>query len=189
MENFENVEAKQRIVRILDTSRVEFVTNLPESIIAFAPYARDITVEFDAYPGVKLPATIKEIGSEASETTRTYPINLIMDQPEGFRVFPGMAGKSSAGSVELPEERREAGYRVPGTALFAPDGSTQSFVWIIDQQTKTVTRREVKTARLTNTGVLITEGLEAGEWVAVAGVHYLDEGQQVNPQFMDGEDS
>ena len=44
VENFENVEAKQRIVRILDTSRIEFVTNVPESIIAFAPYARRRTL-------------------------------------------------------------------------------------------------------------------------------------------------
>jgi multidrug efflux pump subunit AcrA (membrane-fusion protein) len=103
-----------------------------------------------------------------------------MDQPGNVKVLPGMAGKTTAASVDLPEERREAGYRVPVTAVFSPGESDQSYVWIIDERSQTVSMREVKTTRLTDSGILVTEGLESGEWIAVAGVNYLKEGQQVN---------
>ena len=40
-------------------------------------------------------------------------------------------------------------------------------------------RRAVTVERLSDTGVRISEGLQPGEWIAVAGVHFLTEGQEV----------
>lgn len=91
VENFEDVRAKQPVVRILDTSRIEMVVNIPENLISLAAQVTDITVTFDAFPNRPVPATTKEIGTEASQTTRTYPITLLMDQPRDFRILPGMA--------------------------------------------------------------------------------------------------
>ena len=59
VENFENVQAKEPILRILDDSKVEMVVNIPESMISLAPYVEDILVEFDTYPGIKIPAINK----------------------------------------------------------------------------------------------------------------------------------
>ena len=50
VENFQNVQAKQPVLRVLDTSSIEMWVNVPESLISFAPYARDIHVRFDAFP-------------------------------------------------------------------------------------------------------------------------------------------
>ena len=55
-------------------------------------------------------------------------------------------------------------------------------MWVIDPETKKVSLREVKHGKITNTGTLIRKGLEPGEWVAIAGVHHLKEGQQVRLQ-------
>jgi multidrug efflux pump subunit AcrA (membrane-fusion protein) len=67
---------------------------------------------------------------------------------------------------------------VPVSAVFSPDGA-ETYVWVIDPEAKKVSRRAVKTGPLANTGIPIQEGIEAGEWIAIAGVHYLEEGQQV----------
>ena len=48
-----------------------------------------------------------------------------------------------------------------------------------DEQTKTVSRRAVTATELTDQGIQVTSGLTAGEWIAIAGVHYLEEGQTV----------
>ncbi len=40
--------------------------------------------------------------------------------------------------------------------------------------------REVVTGKLTAQGILVTEGLAAGEWVVAAGVYSLHEGQKVD---------
>ena len=55
----------------------------------------------------------------------------------------------------------------------------KTFVWVIDAETQTVSRREVTVGNLTDQGIMIPKGLQPGEWIATAGVHTLKEGQQV----------
>ena len=177
VENFQTVLSKQPIARIVDTSQIEFWVSVPESLISLAPYARDITVEFDAFPGQLLPAQIKEIKNEASQTTRAYDVNLIMDQPEGFTILPGMAGRASEGRLELPESLQVEGYEVPLSAIHNPAGD-KDYVWIIDEAAGTVSRREVNSIEPTPRGMRVA-GVTPGEWIVTAGVEYLSEGQKV----------
>lgn len=181
VENFETVRANQPIVRLLDTSKIEMIVDIPESIISNLPYVTSIHVVFAPFPDLKIPAEIKEVGKEASATTRTYPLTLIMDQPEDIKILPGMAGRAY-GEAKLPggTQDKEKGIQVPVSAVFSAGESQQSYVWVIDQSSQTASRREVKTGRLTSYGVLVTEGLSPGEWVATAGVHSLREGQKVS---------
>ena len=69
---------------------------------------------------------------------------------------------------------------IPVAAVFSEIEGGPSYVWVIDEQSKSVTKREVTAGELTARGVQIRDGLEPGEWIAVAGVHYLREGQQVS---------
>ena len=175
-ENFEDVRAKERVARLLDPSQVEMIVNVPENLISLVPQVLEAEVIFDAFPDVNLAATIKEIGTEASETTRTYPVTLIMDQPEGVRILPGMAGKASA--TKVADDTREDAVVVPPAALFSPEEG-KSAVWLIDDSSMTVSRRSVQPGALTSTGILVTAGLKGGEWVVTAGVNSLKEGQKV----------
>ncbi len=176
-EKFEDVREKEPVLRVVDTSRIEFVIQLPETEISLVPYVVNVRVKFDAFPDHEIPAEIKEVATEASQTTRTYSVNLIMDQPEGIKVLPGMTGKAT-GDVKAEQRGEFDAVVVPVSAVFSPDGA-DTYVWIIDPDAKTVSRRAVKTGPLANTGIPVQEGLEAGEWIAIAGVHYLEEGQQV----------
>ena len=101
-----------------------------------------------------------------------------MDQPEDVKVLPGMAGKATR-AVAMPGMQDQVGIVIPETAVFSPDDTDTTFVWVIDDQKKTVSKREVKTGDLLDTGIAITDGLKPGEWIATAGVHYLKDGQQV----------
>jgi len=179
VENFEDVLPKQPIVRLLNSSRIEMVVDIPESMISAVPYVENITVSFDPFPGRKFPAKIKEIGGEASKTTRTYPVTLIIDQPDDLRILPGMAGIARGSAVPPETLIHKTGYEIPVSAVFSDEVNNKSFVWLIDEKTKTVKRREVKTGRLTNRGITIIEGVETGDWIATAGVNYLEEGQQI----------
>ncbi len=178
VENFQNVRAKQSIVRLVDASRVEMVVNVPESLISLAPMMENIVVVFDPFPDREIPAQIKEIGTEASATTRTYPITLIMDQPDGIKILPGMAGKAS-GKPLGTDMAAKAGVEVPLAATFSPAEIKKTYVWVIDEAAQTVHRREVETGELTDRGIKILDGLKPGEWIAKAGVHYLQEGQKI----------
>jgi RND family efflux transporter MFP subunit len=179
VENFQNVRADQQIARLLDKTRIEFVVNIPETMISLAPQVGGIRVRFDAFPDLELSAEVKEIGTEASTTTRTFPVTLIMDQPEGVTILPGMAGRAN-GEGGPPEAGAEI--VVPVSAVFSPTEGG-AFVWVIDESSNTVRRRDVEIDTLSSAGYVIAGGLEAGEVIATAGVHFLEEGQEVRPQI------
>jgi len=179
VENFQNVRAKQPVVRVIDTTRIEMMIDLPADIIGSVPYVKWIKVRFDVFPDHEIEAEIQEVGNEASPTTRTYPVTLIMTPPDGVEIKPGMSGVAWA-EVAYPEDIESVGIEVPTSALFSrPDAEPdQSFVWVIDEDSLTVSAREVETLSAGARGIRI-RGLEERERIAVAGVHSLREGMKV----------
>ena len=181
VDNHEYVQAQQPITRLLDKSRVEFLVNIPESLISLVHRITGLQVSFDAFPGLALKAEIQEIGSEASSVTRTFPVTLIMDQPEDVVILPGMAGSVTSPTSSDADASGEAIMVVPVYAVLSPTDSTQSYVWVIRSPDDTVELRPVETGKLGNLGVTILSGLERGERIATAGIHFLREGQRVRP--------
>lgn len=182
VEQFEDVQAQQPIIRVLDTSSIEFTVQIPETLMQYIEIVSSAGahVVFDAYPDFKVAARIKEIGLEASKTTRTYPVTLTMDQPDGFKILPGMAGKAQGDKESKAKVAADAGLvgiEIPISATFADDGG-KTFVWVVDEQTKKVSRQEVQVVNLTEQGALVS-GLETGDWIVTAGANSLVEGQQV----------
>jgi RND family efflux transporter MFP subunit len=179
VDNFQNVSAKQPVIRLLDVSTLEMMIDVPESSISLAPYVREVRIRFDAHPEREISASIKKIGNEASRTTRTYPVTLSFEPPADFEVLPGMAGEAKA-RIEVPADVRERGIEVPVGAVFSPadDPSQKSFVWVVAGEPVSVSRREVAVVERTPRGVLV-QGLQPGERIATAGVHSLREGQPV----------
>ena len=177
-DEFKRVRAKEKVLRLLDISKIKFTVDLPEGLISFIPYVKEVWVEYDVFPNRKITASIKEVGTEASQTTRTYPVTLIMDQPEDIQILPGMAGKASGRSDDPPVANMQ-GIEIPLAAIFTPETEMQDYVWVVNQSTQTVNRRKVKTGALTVGGTIITEGLKLNELVVTAGVHSLKEGQKI----------
>jgi RND family efflux transporter MFP subunit len=178
IENYQTVLARQVVCRLIHTSRIEIVVDIPENVISLTPYLTDIVCVFDVFPDRRIPAEIKEVGTEASTTTRTYPVTFIMDQPDDIKILPGMAGTVS-GRAKLAGDEAEKGVVVPAGAVFTPETEKQSYVWIVEESSQTVTRRPVTVGAPSTGGILVKEGLSAGQWIVTAGVHSLDEGQQV----------
>jgi RND family efflux transporter MFP subunit len=179
VDNFQNVLAKQPVIRLLDLSKIEMQVGIPEDAITLAPYITGVKVRFDAFPDREFSAEIKEIGAEASRTTSTYPVTLILDPPGDIEIKPGMAGQATA-SAELPEDLKRIGVEIPVTAVFSPPDqeSQQSFVWILQGEPLSASRREVKLLGPSPRGVRV-QGLAAGDRIATAGAHSLSDGQQV----------
>jgi len=181
VDNFQAVQAKQQVARLVDLSQIEMIIDIPESKISLVPYAEDIKVIFDAFPDNEIKAAVKEIGTEASSTTRTYPVTLIMDQPKDIKILPGMAGKARGKASEKAPNKivQHKGIQVPVSAVYSPTNDEKSYVWVINESSGLVRRQVVSLGKIVSTGLIITEGLNAGEWVATAGVHFIREGMKV----------
>jgi RND family efflux transporter MFP subunit len=175
-EEFEDVRRKQPVVRLLDPSKIEMWINVPENLISLEPYVDKVWVRFDAL-GIEVPAEVKEVGREASQTTRTFPVNLIMDQPRDAKILPGMAGVVRY-TLNMPEGVKEPEFLIPVTAVFTDPEKQKSYVWLIDEAALTVSRHEIVPGKLTGRGLKV-KGLQPGQWIAVAGVDLLREGQKV----------
>jgi len=186
VEPFEFVNAKQPILRLLDTSKIEMVIDVPESQIAQIKDIEKIIVFFDSYPGREFNASIREIGTEASATTRTFPVTLLIDRPQDATLLAGMAGYARLYGRDTPEFS-EQGYLLPTTAIISDVDKSVTYVWLIDNETMKVSLQPVEKGRLTERGVIITGGLKAGRWVVTSGANLLQEGQvvQILPVTLD----
>ena len=66
---------------------------------------------------------------------------------------------------------------LPLSALFEKDGSPA--VWVVDQQSDSITLKPVAVARYEADTVLIAGGLTKGDLVVTAGINTLREGQKI----------
>jgi multidrug efflux system membrane fusion protein len=181
VDNFQEVRAKQPIVRLQDVASVEIDINVPESMVATYKdhESATITAEFATAPGKQYPLQVKEFSTSADPRTQTYKLTLIMPQPDDITIWPGMTANvqltRAAGGVDV------TAIIIPAVAIFA-DETGQSHVWVYNAETRTVQKRMITTGDLTGTdSIRITDGLKTGETIAVAGVSRLREGLLVRP--------
>ncbi|MEM6273749.1 MAG: efflux RND transporter periplasmic adaptor subunit [Myxococcota bacterium] len=180
VENFETIGAGTPVARLLDNTRIEFTVNIPESLITYTPEVTGIEVTFDAFPDIKIPAEVIEIGAEASQTTRTYPVTLILEQPKGVTILPGMAGRAKADPItEQPDTEGEI--VIPISAVFSRSAHKRPAVWVVNEDNNSVTARPVTIAHTSSTGYAISSGINPGELIVTAGVSFLTEGQVIAP--------
>jgi multidrug efflux pump subunit AcrA (membrane-fusion protein) len=173
VDNYQTVQAKQPIVRVLDISKIEVTIQVPENLISLAPRVKKAVCRFDAFPGKEFVGQVTKIGSEASQTTRTYPVTVEVDQPEDTQILPGMAaivrGQPEADGKAAGEDGVGQDLVVPPSAVFTAEAGQQAYVWVVDEGSHKATRRAVKTGKLTPVGIAVMRACR--EWVVVGWGH------------------
>ncbi len=182
VENFEEVRAKQPIVSLQDISRLEILIDVPENVMAGIRGKGDksgtAVAEFATAPGQKFPLRLKEYSTEADPMTQTYRVTLLMEQPKGVNILPGMTAIVT-GTTYMQDVGAEH-FIIPAIAVFS-DETGKPFVWIVDTKTMKVSKRPVKTGDLTGRdSIFIREGIKPAETIAISGVSQLREGMQVS---------
>lgn len=189
VDNFVNVQAKQPVLVLQDTSMLEVVITIPEQDWSRADpnltneerteRVRPI-VNLSSFPDRAFPARITELATVADPVTRTFEVRAKLDNPEDVTIMPGMTANVS---ITVPEGGTSAG---PDTAVVVPanavvgDEQGNSTVWKVDPDTMRVSRVQVQLGELTGTDVRVLSGLGAGDRIATSGVHNLREGMQVS---------
>lgn len=188
VDNFEFVQAKQRIVSFQDPQRIEIVIDVPESDLARAgevlASARqiggtlaNIFATFPAYPDREFPVELKSFETEADPNTQTFRVIFIMDQPGDPPIIPGM---NAVVQSREPEGAEESGakFYVPLNAVFADSAGNQN-VWVVDQATQQVTRRQIIANEMVGSSIRVEDGLAVGDVIAISAVKALREGMNV----------
>ena len=137
-----------------------------------------IEASFTFLPGQRFELEPRELVSEADSASQTYRGILALPANIPANILPGMSATVFAemsSTARLPDN-----VHVPVNALgYSPDGSPVVFVY--DDASGTVSRRPVVTGDITNDEILVTAGIEAGDYIVTAGIGSLRDGMAVRP--------
>ena len=166
------VQAGQMIVEIADIVALDAVFSVPQRIANLAKIGAQVTVWLQSNPDIKVTGSVRQIAPNADPTTGTYTIKVGLDKPPPeMRLGALVRGRAEQAGADV--------FALPPTALVQTGDKPQ--VWVVGPD-NAVHLRPVTVARYDSTGVMISEGLQRGDLVVIAGVNSLAEGQVVKPE-------
>ncbi len=166
------------ISTIVDMNSLEIEVDVNESYIARVTPGQPAEAILDAYPGWRIPATVRTIIPTADRQKATVKVRLTFDELDP-RILPDMgvkvAFRETAGEVE---DAPQALCIIPRKAI-RTDGDRQ-IVFVVNGDT--VERRAVSPGRELGGDTEILAGLSAGSIVVIEAPADLTDGQQVKIQ-------
>lgn len=178
VESFESISVQQPIMTIQSRGDAAAVVQMPASIVVNAEQIIpiDLTIELDAAPGMPMPGVLSETAAIADPTTQTFEVRFVFTPPEDLLVLPGMTGIVS-GRFRLANTVADEQIQAPLSAILGEAGAT--YVWLVETDTMTVSRRDVTVKPGAGQMVVIETGLTGGDVIVGAGGHYLTEGAKI----------
>jgi len=130
------------------------------------------TVSLQLLPADQVQGQIREIAPQADSVTRMRRVRIALnDPPESFRLGSTITARPSKASSGI--------LRVAPSAVLKKGRET--FVWVVDDPTSTVSLHKVDLSE-DQGGIRVTSGLTAGTRIVTAGIHNLEQGQNVRIQ-------
>ncbi|MBD1584041.1 efflux RND transporter periplasmic adaptor subunit [Pseudoalteromonas sp. S16_S37] len=185
VKNYENVVAKQNILRLETRDMMDVVIQVPEKLVARVDKDLDYhpRVVFDGYPDKSYELSIKEWDTQADPATLSYKVVFTLPIPKDFNLLAGMTGHVYIDRSKVMHTAKKKLY-VPISAVFSERTQPlddNAFVWVFDEQTQTLSKRAISVGKMHDQSIEITAGLNGGEIIVGAGVHHLEEGLKVRP--------
>lgn len=177
----ENIPAGQLVAALMGHGALEVTIDVPARVIAEAQQVEDrgAFVILEAAPDNRIEATFKEANLLADTASQTYGVTYTFAPPANLVILPGMNATVELSGARRSQTTATNRVSVPLSAIVS-DGSSR-YVWVVDQDSMTVSRREVTVADGIGEMAVVTEGLTLGETIATAGASFLADGMQVRP--------
>lgn len=165
------VDAGDVVAQIVDAKQIEVLVSVPESRMAKLKVNDIVTIKLWADREKTYTGKVREIAPAASSATRAFDVRVtIADADDAIKL--GMTAGVRFADIKTAE------MIIPTSALTQING--KNTVWVVDKN-GIANPREVTAGQYTEDGVSISNGLQAGEMIAIAGVHTLIKGQKVQP--------
>jgi RND family efflux transporter MFP subunit len=168
------VESGEAVVSIADTKATDVLVAVPESRMAEVKLNAAVVIKMWADQQKTYTGVVREIAPSADSSTRAFNVRITLNDADES-VKPGM---TAGVKFDHPADQQTAEFLIPASALTEING--KKTVWVIDADNK-AQPRVVIAGLYREDGVLISDGLQAGEKIAIAGVHTLIKDQQVKP--------
>lgn len=162
------VQINTPILRIVDTSRLEAVLNVPEREIAVLKAGLPVRMTVDALPGRTFEGVVDRVAPVVDSGSGTFRV--ITSFAGGGLLQPGMFGR-----IRIDYDQRANALVVPRVALLDDEGEPAVFA----ARAGKVARVPVKLGYLDGEWAEIRGGLKQGDQVVVAGKTALRDGSAV----------
>ena len=177
----EIVSAGQLVAALIDVASLEVTVDVPARAVAESQEVEDrgAFVILEAAPDSRIVATFEEASLLADTASQTYKVTFTFEPPENLVILPGMNATLELSTARRSDSTTANRKSVPLTAITS-DG-VSSYVWVVDEESMIVSRREVTVAEGIGEFAIVTEGLYPGDTIVTAGASFLSEGMQVRP--------
>jgi len=174
VEPHEERNVGQKVFEIDAKGALEVHLAVPETMIQQIHLDTPTTVTFPTLPGQSVKGRISYIGSAAVKAN-AFPVKVGLIAPM-TQVRPGMTAEAN---LFLKEREQQIGYLVPLQAILPTPDARRGNVFVYDPRTSTVKKTLISVRGTQHGKAIVSEGLAAGEIIAVAGVSFLADGLKV----------
>ncbi|WP_407546496.1 multidrug efflux RND transporter periplasmic adaptor subunit VmeT [Vibrio parahaemolyticus] len=170
---YQVVGEKQEILNLIDNTTLDVSFTLPvsyaESVSLSALKNAEMWVTMDSEPSKRIPGKFKEISTQPNIDTNSYEAIVTITRPTDRNLLTGMTGQ-----VHIAKQSKSNAMTLP-TSAWVNKQDSQGEVWVMDSSTQQVNK---VTLSLNESGA-IESGLDNNDYVVIAGVERLVEGQVV----------
>jgi membrane fusion protein (multidrug efflux system) len=157
------------VIELVVVDPLKVRLDVPERFAGAVREGLPVTVELEAFPGEQFSGTVTRLGSALDGATRTLPVESTVPNPDA-RLKPGQFARAR---IDLGMQDAVV---VPRAAIDSFAGTQRAFVIHDDGR---VESRTITPGRDLGEEVVILNGIQAGETVAVSQLERLADGTQV----------
>ena len=172
VENYQKIGEGQPIISLLDLSKLELNVALSESDFLQSQNFVCYSCGFEAIPSSDFDLSLIEIEKKPNGDN-FFNMRLRLN-PEDKQILPGMTA-----NVKIKCQSGENNFiKIPGHAVC--NNGSKTFVWTINKSNNNVRQKSVKLSGFDSKGMVkVTNGLNEGDLVVIAGMQSLRDGQNV----------
>jgi multidrug efflux system membrane fusion protein len=176
-EPFQEVNRGQKLFVLYVEGVMEAAISIPESEIDQVYLGLPAEISFPAMAGQVRKGIVSEVSTVAG-AANAFPVRLTIEPgADEVRIRPGITAEVT---LVLGGDEGEQSYLIPIGALSPGGGDGENFVFVYDAETSTVRRTAIEDEGIRDSSIVVTQGLSAGDIIAVAGVSFLRDGQKVS---------
>ncbi len=149
--------------------KVKIVVSVPESEIAGVSVGNEATITFAAVPGRTWEGKVQSVSQKANPATKRYEVELLVENKEGV-ILPGMTAQVNLTLGTMTDQ-----VVIPTSAVLTVGSRNE----VMTVSGETVERRPVELGPMDEERTLVTEGLEPGDQLIIAGQQLVTNGDPV----------
>ena len=168
----EFIDAGRPVVSICSLDPLTVEVGIPDSEITRIRVGDEASISFAAIPSTEFSGSVNSIAPSADFSTRTFPVEIPVDNPD-MQIRPGMVAW-----VELALSTATEAITIPLIAIVR-DEDGQPSVYVVNSDTDRAEARRLTVGRAFGTQVEVLDGVSLGEEIIVDGQHQLEVGQKI----------